>query len=180
MNFYMLVLAKKLVVWIWLDLMALEFGEIMTHFQSEVFFLFKTKTVSREQQAWGSFKRQTGHNRLKNLSSPSIHGSLGRFWRSCWRCRLPGSQVCQEWCSTGRHRDGTVSGGRISQQFDWRHPCVQSSLSEGRGSYLSKRKVHKLVVVFLLHTQSRREMKKFLCSVFVRCVNLIQRSGWAV
>lgn len=118
-----------------------------------------------------------GHNRLKHLSSPSIHGLLGRFWRCCWRCRLPGSQVCQEQCSTGRHRVEMVCGGRIWQEFDCCHPC----LSEGRGSYLKKRKINKLAVGFILFNKYQKKREIPMSSwCFVRCVNLIQCWGWAV
>lgn len=51
-------------------------------------------------------------------NSPSTRGSPGRFWRCCWRCRQPASHGRQGRCSTGRHRGGTLCGGRISQKSD--------------------------------------------------------------
>lgn len=125
---------------------------------------FKPKSRDMSQQAEAS-------------GSPSSHGLLGMFWRCCWRCRLPGSQVCREWCSTGHHRDGMVCGERIWQQFDCCHPCGQTGLSEGRGSYLTGKNFKKLTV-FLLHwlkkeKRTREERFLYLGGVFVRCVNLM-------
>lgn len=123
-------------------------------------FLSKPKAESLEQSPWGVLKTGARHDMLKHFRSPSIHGLLGRFWKCCWRCRRPGSQVFQEQCNTGRHRDGMVCEGRIWQQFDCCHLCGRTSHSEARGSYLKEKKVviYEYLFFFLQQPYKKREI----------------------
>lgn len=121
----------------WRDMVAPESNKKPFQSLTGVRFLSHTEQKDFEKQ------------RQVTTSSPSIRGLLGRFWRCCWRCRLPGSLVCREWHSTGHHRDGMVCGGRTWQRFCSRHPCGQASLSEGRGSYLKEEEVNMSAAWFM-------------------------------